>query len=434
MATLQGADLSALSAAIGADLHEHDVTFGGTPFVVDPVPRLIAAVEWNALAAGLIQRARALNAFLHDAYGEQRVVAAGLVSAAVLTGAEGYEPDLAGRLPPGPPPAGVMGFDVVRDADGTFLVLEDNLRTPSGIAYALAARGALSRTLPAGLPTPRPIDPVVFDLLAAAFRAAAPSGELNGAVVLTDGPANVAHHEHALIAQRIGLPLVTVDELERDGATLYRHRDGRREPVTLVYRRSDEDRVRDDVGALTGVGELLLEPWLSGQIGLVNAFGPGVGDDKRLHGHVEDFVRFYLGEEPLVGSVPCLPHDTDAERAAVLSRLDELVVKPRHGHGGEGVVIGAHARAADLVRVAAELAAAPDEYVVQPIIPLSSHPTVIGDHLEPRHVDLRVFAFCGERVGLMPGGLTRVALDPGALVVNSSQNGGGKDTWVIDEA
>ena len=184
MAALPAADLPALSVAIQADLREHGVTFGGEPFVVDAVPRLISGQEWDELAAGLTQRARALNAFLHDAYGEQRIVAAGLVTAEVVTGAEGYEPDLAGRLPLGAPPAGVMGFDIVRDTDGTFLVLEDNLRTPSGIAYALAARGALTRTLPDGLPVPRPIEPVVFDLLTAAFsrRSAGPrAGRRGGA-------------------------------------------------------------------------------------------------------------------------------------------------------------------------------------------------------------------------------------------------------------
>ena len=230
------------------------------------------------------------------------------------------------------------------------------------------------------------------------------------------------------------MPLVTIGDLERDGTTLYLHRDGGRKPVTLVYRRSDEDRVRDETGSLTGVAELLLEPWLSGEMGLVNAFGPGVGDDKRLHGHVEDFVRFYLGEEPLVASVPCLPHDTDAERAgrtrAPRRARGQAAARPRGGGGGDRRARAASRPPAPRSRARRH----PEEFVVQPIIPLSCHPTVIGDHLEPRHVDLRVFAFCAEQVGLMPGGLTRVALDPGALVVNSSQNGGGKDTWVIDEA
>ncbi len=432
LTVLADADLDVLCATIQERLSDRGVGFGGQSFTVDAVPRMLPGAEWDALAAGLQQRARALNAFLHDAYGELRVVAAGIVDGELISGAEGYEPDLAGRLPAHCAPAAVIGFDIVRDSDGSFLVLEDNLRTPSGIAYALAARDALVHALPPGLPVPRPIDPVVFELLAGVMRAAGPAGEPTRAVVLTDGPDNVAHYEHALIARRLGLPLITPNDLVRDGAWLGVRTDSGVEPVNVVYRRTDEDRVRDEDGALTGVAELLVEPWLSGRVGVVNAFGAGVADDKRVHGHAEEFVRFYLGEEPLVRSVPTLPLATAAERATALGRLHELVVKPRHGHGGVGVVIGAHADAVDLERAAAELAANPDEFVVQPIVPLSCHPTVIDGRLEARHVDLRAFAFCGETVGLMPGGLTRVALDAGALVVNSSQNGGGKDTWVLD--
>lgn len=432
LAALADADLVALCGSIAERLRERRVGFGGQSFTVDAVPRVLPGPEWDELAAGLQQRARALNAFLHDAYGEQRIVAAGIVDGELIAGAEGFEPDLAGRLPRDCFPAAVIGFDIVRDGDGSFLVLEDNLRTPSGIAYALAARDAIVHALPSGLPVPRAIDPVVFELLAGVMCAAGPAGEPTRAIVLTDGPDNVAHYEHGLIARRLGLPLATPDDLVRDGDRLGVRTDTGTEPVNVVYRRTDEDRVRDDNGALTGVGELLLEPWLSGRVGVVNAFGTGVADDKRVHAHAEEFIRFYLGEEPMVRSVPTLPLGTPAQRETALARLHELVVKPRHGHGGVGVVIGAHAEAADLERAAAELQANPEEFVVQPIIPLSRHPTVIDGRLEARHVDLRAFAFCGETVGLMPGGLTRVALDAGALVVNSSQNGGGKDTWVLD--
>ena len=202
--------------------------------------------------------------------------------------------------------------------------------------------------------------------------------------------------------------------------------------VDVVYRRTDDDHVRDEHGELTEIARMVLEPWLGGQIGLVNAFGNGLADDKLIHGHVEDFVRFYLDEEPLVRSVPT--HEvTAADGRLSIADLRKLVVKPRDGYGGAGVVIGAHAETNDLERVAGELEARPEDFITQPIVALSRHPTVIEGRLEPRHVDLRPFAFCdGVDVALIPGGLTRVALDAGALVVNSSQHGGGKDTWVVD--
>lgn len=209
--------------------------------------------------------------------------------------------------------------------------------------------------------------------------------------------------------------------------------DGTRRWVDVVYRRTDEDRVRDEHGELTDVAELLVPAWLEGKVGLVNAFGNGLGDDKCAHGYVEDFIRFYLGEEPLVRSVPTSTLRTSAEVRDAIGRLRELVVKPRHGHGGKGVVIGADAEPAELERVAAALERNPERYIVQPVVALSRHPTMIDGRFEPRHVDLRPFAFCSQDVRLIPGGLTRVAFEAGALVVNSSQNGGGKDTWVFDE-
>jgi uncharacterized circularly permuted ATP-grasp superfamily protein len=434
LAVLANTDLTRLTGDVAARLQQRGVTFGGDAFVVDPVPRLLAAAEWDALAAGLAQRSRALNSFLLDAYGAQTIVTAGLISAETITGAEGFESDLTGSLPATCAPAAVIGFDVVRDAQGDFLVLEDNLRTPSGIAYALAARDALIHTLPTGFPTPRPIDPITYELLGRVLRSAAPAAHPNPCVVvLTDGPGNVAYYEHAQAASRLNALLVTPADLvsEGDGLAVV-VADGTRRAVDVVYRRTDEDRIRDEHGELTDVARILLGPWLEGRVGLVNAFGNGLADDKLVHAHVEDFIRFYLDEEPLVRSVPTYALDTPAKRRDAARRLRDLVVKPRHGHGGIGVVIGAHADQADLDRVAAELEASDGEFIVQPIVPLSSHPTVINGRLEARHVDLRPFAFVAETAELIPGGLTRVALDAGALVVNSSQRGGGKDTWVLD--
>jgi uncharacterized circularly permuted ATP-grasp superfamily protein len=429
---LETVDLAELSTEVTGQLELHGVTFGGEPFVIDPVPRLITSNEWENLAEGLAQRTRALNRFLLDAYGEQEVVAAGIVSSQTIREAEGFEPDLMGRLPAHQWPAAIVGFDVVRGPDGAFLVLEDNVRTPSGFAYALAAREALLEALPAGCPDRRPVDPVTYEMLARALRAAgAPAGAEPSVVVLTDSEDNVAYYEHAKAAANLGAPLVMPGDLVADGERLrVGLPDGELREVDVVYRRTDEDRVRDEHGELTEVAGKLLPAWLGGNVGLVNAFGNGLADDKLVHSHVEDFIRLYLGEEPLVRSVPTTFVADDLE--TVIDQLDQLVVKPRHGHGGSGVVIGPHAERDDLDRLAAELQRKPERYISQPTVPLSLHPTVIDGRLEPRHVDLRAFAFAGgEQVGLMPGGLSRVALEAGALVVNSSQRGGGKDTWVL---
>ncbi len=430
LAALERSDLDGLRRAVARRLQRRGVSFGTEPFVVDPVPRLIAAGEWDPLAAGLAQRARALNALLHDAYGERRIVDAGVISTATIEHAEGYEPELLGRLPAQCALAAVIGFDVVRDPDGEFLVLEDNLRTPSGFAYAVAARRALGEELPE-LPEGRPVDPIAWALLDGALHAAAPAGREDdpGLFILTDGPANTAYYEHEEAARRIGAVIGTLEDLVDDGERLVaRLPGGETRPVDVVYRRTDVDALRREDGEPTDVAQVLLEPWLAGRIGLVNGFGNGLADDKLVHGVVEDCIRFYLDEEPLVRSVPT---------RAIAARpsaddLRELVVKPRAGYGGDGVVIGAHAETPDLERLAGDVAADPEHFVAQPLVALSRHPTVVDGKLEPRHVDLRAFAFCADDCALLPGGLTRVALEAGTLVVNSSQHGGGKDTRVLD--
>jgi uncharacterized circularly permuted ATP-grasp superfamily protein len=431
LGALAGCDLDGLSRAVARRLERGGVSFGPDPFVVDPVPRLIGADEWDGLAAGLAQRARALNALLRDAYGERRIVQAGVMAEEAIEQAEGYEPDLRGRLPSHGSPAAVIGFDVVRDPDGEFLVLEDNLRTPSGFAYALAARAALADELPSGFPASRPVDPLAYELLDLALCAATPAAgrEQPSIAIVTDGPSNVAYYEHEQAARRLGAVLATLGDLADDGERMsVKLPDGSTRPVDVVYRRTNIDAVRDEDGELTDVARVLLEPWIEGRIGLVNGFGNGLGDDKFTHGYVEDCIRFYLGEEPLVRSVPTRP----IEGRPSVDELRKLVVKPRAGFGGKGVVIGAHAEAEDLERLAGELESDPEHFIAQPIVTLSRHPTVVDGRLEPRHVDLRAFAFCGEEVALLPGGLTRVALDEGTLVVNSSQHGGGKDTRVLE--
>jgi carboxylate-amine ligase len=318
---------------------------------------------------------------------------------------------------------GIAGLDLVRDASGELLVLEDNLRTPSGFAYAVEARRALLDHLdvPPEL-VPRPLDGVA-DLLRATLRAAAPDMEDPYTVVLTDGPENSAAYEHEWAADQLGVPLVEPDDLELRGDVL--HHGGRK--VDVLYRRTNADAVETDVG------RLLLAPLRAGTLAVVNAFGTGVADDKLVHAYVEDLVRFHLGEEPLLHSVETLDlrRPEDLERA--LDELDTLVVKPRTGHGGIGVVVCAHAQVHDLQRLREELRERPDEFIAQPRVNISLHPTVIEGGLEPRHVDLRPFVFMHgpDQAAVMPGGLTRVAFGEGAMVVNSTQNGGAKDTWVL---
>ncbi len=249
-------------------------------------------------------------------------------------------------------------------------------------------------------------------------------------MLLSDGPANTAWYEHRRIATELGIPLVTLGDLDASRGRLHALIDGRRRPVDVVYRRTDEDRMTDEHGRLTSVGAALYEPLRAGTLTCVNGFGTGVADDKLVHAYVEEMIGFYLHEAPLLPSVHT--YDLDSSLTEVLDRLDELVVKPRTGHGGHGVVVGPHADVADLRKVAQAIRRDPHDYVAQDTIMLSRHPTVIDGRLEPRHVDLRPFVFLTpDAAAVAPGGLTRVALERGALVVNSSQRGGGKDTWVL---
>jgi uncharacterized circularly permuted ATP-grasp superfamily protein len=430
---LEDADLGALRAKVDDRLHRSGVTFGGRLFAVDPVPRVIAATEWEELRAGIVQRVRALEGFLADAYGPREIVKAGIVPERVLRGADHYEPELAGLRPPGGW-IGVAGLDLLRGPDGRFAVVEDNVRTPSGAAYLLAAREAVDAALGWAPARRADVRDALLEGLEATLRAAAPSGvEQPFAVLLTDGTSNIAHWEHRFLAAVLPLALVRLEDLELRGDRLYARRPaGHARPVDVVYRRTDEDRLRDGLGALTPVAERLIGPWKAGTLGVVNAFGTGVADDKVVHAYVEEMVRFYLDEEPSLRSVGT--YDLGDERACeeALDRLDELVVKPRGGYGGRGVVVGPHAEPAERERVSRAVRDDPEGHVAQETVWFSRHPTVVGDRLEPRHVDLRPFAYrAGDEVRVVPGGLTRVAFAEDELVVNSSRGGGAKDTWVL---
>jgi uncharacterized circularly permuted ATP-grasp superfamily protein len=434
---LGATDLARLRDTVNGRVRDAGVTFttddGTQAFVIDPVPRILPAREWKDLATGLEQRVRALSAFVADAYGERRIVEAGVMPAEVIDSAEGYEPDLRGAFPAGAPPIGIAGLDVIRAPEGRLRVLEDNARTPSGFTYAVVAREAVCSALGDAVPEPAPVADRLLELLRGALRAAAPEGTDPSIVVLSDGPSGSAWYEHSAVARLLGVPVVTLAELERRGDHLeVRLEDGRRRPVDVVYRRCDEDRLRDERGDLTPIAEALLDPWLAGRVGVVNGFGTGVADDKLVHGYVEEMVRFYLGETARLEAVPTLDPRYENVLELILEDLCGHVVKPRFGHGGKGVVICAHADGATLERLRADLRRDPGAYVAQPIVVLSQHPTVVDPgRLAPRHVDLRPFVFStAHGVQALPGGLTRVAWDPGALVVNSSRNGGAKDTWV----
>jgi uncharacterized circularly permuted ATP-grasp superfamily protein len=430
---LAEADLSGISEIVKRHLRERRVSFrsegGSRAFHVDPVPRILEAAEWDGLAIGMRQRARALNAFIADVYGDQRIVKEGVVPARVIASARHFEPQAVGvRVHGGHAP--VVGFDLVRGADGRFAVLEENVRTPSGLAYGSAARGAVDAAVPFDPPSGRRELGPSFSSLREAIRLAAPHGDGDpGTVLLSDGPLNSAWYEHRELSMRLEIPVVTANEIhQRDGRLRYTDEDGRSREILVVYRRTDEDRLVDERGNPTWLADLLLEPVRRGRLSVVNGLGAGIGDDKLTHAYVQDMIRFYLGQDPVLSSVHTYDLGEDEVREEVVGRLDEMVVKPRAGYGGEGVVICRNAPAEDLSRIARLIREHPARFVAQELVALSSHPTVCDGELEPRHVDLRAFSI-GENVA--PGTLTRVALKQGSMIVNSSRDGGGKDTWLL---
>jgi uncharacterized circularly permuted ATP-grasp superfamily protein len=432
------ADAAELPERIGRSLQRAGVRFssveGDHQFYVDPVPRVITASDWEPVKRGLAQRVRALNAFVADVYGEQRIVAEGVIPRDVVISADYYEAAMRGVKPPSGIWIGVSGLDLVRDQHGKWLVLEDNVRTPSGFAYLHATRRALLEhiAVPPGA-TPRPLDGEI-DLLADALRAAAPKGARGRraplAAVLTDGEQNSAYWEHAWLSRQLGIPLITPDELEVRDSELWLRARGLREPrrIDVIYRRTNADRLDSDIG------RLLIEPVTRGRLGLINQYGTGVADDKLTHAYVEEMIRFYVGEEPVLRSVPTYDLARPDQLEEALDVFDELVLKPRAGHGGVGVLIAPHASREDIEATRAAVIEDPKAWIAQRMVMLSTHPTVVeGGRLAPRHIDLRPFVFLGEGANprVLPGGLTRVARSEGALVVNSSQNGGAKDTWVM---
>lgn len=438
VAAIETLDLDATAAAVQSTLDGWGVCFGAgagrSPFVVDPVPRIVDRGDWDLLRRGIAQRAAALAAFVADVYGERRIVAAGVVPERVVLTAEHHHPELTGAFPERF--GWVAGLDVVCDASGRLTVLEDNMRTPSGLAYALAARAAVDSHLPSPPPSGR-LDPADgIAALGAMLDAAAPpdrSADAPAVALLSDGPGNSAWYEHGRLASLLDVALLVPDDLLREGDRLLaRDGDGVARPLDVLYRRTDEDRPRDGDGTPTWIGELTLGPQAAGTLSVVNPFGTGIADDKLVHAYVEAMIGFYRDETPILPSVPTYDLGDPDVLDEVFPRIGELVVKPRTGHGGEGVVICPRDSLATRDEVRRRVAADPGAYVAQEVVELSTEPTVARGRLEPRHVDLRPFAVgIGEAATTLPLALTRVALTRGSLVVNSSRNGGAKDTWLM---
>ena len=419
-------DLKGLVAAVRARLARSGVLFrpvsGRPAFPLDPIPRVIADADWLQVKNALAQRVRALNAYVADAYGERRIVREGVVPERVIETAGHYEPSMRGVRVPGDLWVGVAGLDLARCEDGEFRVIEDNLLTPSGFGYAVAARDAI---LPELDPTPEAMPRSYADLpllLAGALRAAAPVEREPYLVVLTE-PDNAARWEHAWAAGALRVPLVDPADLRLDGD---RVRHGQH-AVDVVYRRADADMLDCDVGRL-------LEPAVrAGTLGVVNAYGCGVGDDKLAHAYVEDMVRFYLAEEPLIRSVPTLDLSRREQLEQALDSFADMVIKPRAGQGGMDVLVGPVAEPDEIEATRKRVRGSPEDWVAQRFVELSQHATLIDGELSSRHVDLRPFVFMQgpDDARVLSGGLTRFAIEEGAMVVNTSLNGGFKDTWVV---
>jgi uncharacterized circularly permuted ATP-grasp superfamily protein len=412
-------DPARLAADVKAELRARGVSFGSASdglFALDPVPRLLTGDEWSELQAGVVQRLRTLDALVADVYGDGRALDAGVVPRAAVERSPHYEPAMRGA--PVARWVSFAGVDVIRGPDGRFRAIEDQVRMPSGMAYAVAAREALRAVL--GVEAPDDDLTLAYGELARALRDAAPPGiDEPRVVLLCEGPSAAAWWEHELLSRELSAPAVTFRDLElRDGGVVA-WIDGRARGVDVIYQRTDEDR-------FSGTPlELLLEPCRNGRLSVVNAPGAGVADDKLVHAHFDDLVRFFLDEEPLLPSVPSRP-------AAELDELSGWVVKPRGEMGGEDVVLWDHADEDTQWRTRDAIAEDPDAFIAQEQVTLSVAPTVCDGRLAPRHVDFRPYGVLSDDgVRLLPGGVSRVALIEGSMVVNSSQGGGAKDTWVV---
>jgi uncharacterized circularly permuted ATP-grasp superfamily protein len=403
-------------------------------FPFDLIPRIVPADEWDHIERGLKQRVHALNAFIDDIYHDQKILRDGVIPRDVILSAVSYRQQCHGLNPPWRVWCHVTGTDLVRDRNGVYYVLEDNLRVPSGVSYVLENREVLKTIFPAvfeGLSI-RPVNDYPSHLLEM-LESIAPGAPANPSVVLlTPGIYNSAYFEHSFLAQQMGVQLVEGRDLLVDGGRVFMRTTKGLERVDVIYRRIDDDFLDPDAfreDSVLGVAGLL-EAYRNGRVALANAPGNGVADDKVIYAYVPEIIRYYEGADALLPNVPTYLCWRDSDRAYVLEHLAELVVKSANESGGYGMLVGPHSTSKQQQEFAQKIQANPRNYIAQPTLALSRVPTIVDDHFEGRHVDLRPYILCGKDIWVLPGGLTRVAMTRGSLVVNSSQGGGSKDTWV----
>ena len=433
-------ELAARSEALGRAFTDQGITFSLSgqerPFPLDLVPRVISATEWSKLEKGIKQRVKALEMYLDDVYGDQEILRDGVIPRRLVTSCGHFHREAAGIAPPNGVRIHVAGIDLIRDDKGDFRVLEDNLRSPSGVSYVMENRRTMARVFPNLFATHRvrAVGDYSSHLLRA-LRNAATSNEADPTVVvLTPGVYNSAYFEHSLLARQMGVELVEGRDLFcRDNVVYMRTTEGERQ-VDVIYRRIDDmflDPMQFRPDTVLGVAGLL-NAARAGNVVISSAVGNGVGDDKLVYTYVPTIIEYYLGEKPLLANVDTYRCWLEDECEEVLDRIRELVIKPVEGSGGYGIVFGPDASEKEIAAISKKVRADPRGWIAQPVVQLSTVPTRIGDKLAPRHVDLRPFAVNdGDDVWVLPGGLTRVALPEGSLVVNSSQGGGSKDTWVL---
>jgi uncharacterized circularly permuted ATP-grasp superfamily protein len=404
-------------------------------FPFDLMPRIIPRAEWEHVEAGLIQRITALNLFLNDVYHGQQIINDGVVPRDVVESASAYRPEFRGVNVPHGIYIHICGTDLVRDDSGTYFVLEDNGRCPSGASYVLENRQAMKRAFPhllQSLPV-RPVD-AYGAMLRETLAHLAPLGVIDPViVVLTPGVYNSAYFEHAYLARQMGVPIVEGrDLIVRNNRVFMRTTRGLVQ-IHVIYRRIDDDFLDPLVfrkDSLLGVPGLV-QAYRMGHVALANSIGTGVADDKATYAYVPDMIRYYLDQDPILPNVPTYLGGKDEDRTYMLEHLDSLVVKAVNESGGYGMLMGPHSTQAERDEFKRRIIANPRNYIAQPVLSLSRHPVFVGDHFEGRHIDLRPYVLSGDKIQVLPGGLTRVALKKGSLVVNSSQGGGSKDTWVL---
>jgi len=424
--------------AVGVTFTVYEGTAGvDRPWPFDIIPRVVPSDEWHTIESGLVQRLNALNLFIDDVYHDQRSVKSGIVPTELVAGSPNFRRECMGVDPPGGIWAHICGSDLIRDADGTVYVLEDNLRVPSGVSYLLENRMVAKHVFPEMFRhfSIEPVDPYV-GRLANLLASVSPSTGDPTIVVLTPGIYNAAYFEHAFLAQQLGVELVEGSDLVvLDDDCVYARTIEGLQQVDVIYRRIDDLYLDPEVflpDSMLGVPGLI-RAWQSGRVAVVNAPGAGIADDKKVYSYVPDIIRFFLDEDPILATVPTLRCSDEDSRHYVLGNLERLVVKPANESGGYGVLVGPSATPDELAHAAQQIESQPTKWVAQPVIPLSTAPTLCDGEVGPRHVDLRPFTLLGpEGAYVTRGGLTRVARQAGCLVVNSSQGGGSKDTWVVN--